>query len=265
MHRLLQFALLGGGIFALAPSSKTSGTIELGRAHLAALTEAEARKPGRRTPDPQQIEERAIEDEILVREARRLGLDDNDAVVRQRLIQKMLYVAEELEGAADPPTPKELRGFFDSTREEWRRPERVQLRQIFARDPEALRSDPPRPEASPIPGELSETPSGLRAALGNEFALGVAELLPGQRGLVRSAFGWHLVDVVSRSPEGPASFEDVESALRSVYLVRRRERAIARYLDQAFTRYRVTIEGRPVPSIHPGGRLAVRSESSAED
>ena len=45
-----------------------------------------------------------IRDEVLYREALRLGLDQEDAIVRRRLIQKMEYL---LEGMAQPPDPTE--------------------------------------------------------------------------------------------------------------------------------------------------------------
>jgi hypothetical protein len=45
----------------------------------------------------------------LYREALRLGLDVGDPIVRQRLIQKVLFVAEDLGGATRTPREAEPR------------------------------------------------------------------------------------------------------------------------------------------------------------
>jgi peptidyl-prolyl cis-trans isomerase C len=52
---------------------------------------------------------------VLYREAMRLGLDRDDGLVREHLIQKMLLLAEDLGGASREPTRDEVRAYFDQT------------------------------------------------------------------------------------------------------------------------------------------------------
>jgi hypothetical protein len=261
VRRLLQFVVLGGAIFLIAPR-RTRTEIDLSRAALGRLEAAEAKKTGR--ADLAAIAERAIEDEVLVREALRLGLGDNDPIVRQRLVQKVLYLAEELEGAADPPTDAELSRFFEKTRGEWRRPERLRFRHTFAHEPTVLVAEP-----SPLPAEIDLTRAQVEAALGGEFvAVLEAAAKAGERAPkepIRSALGWHRVERLELTPEAPAELAEVRGAVRTVMAVRRRQEAVARYLERAFERYEVRLDGERVAAIHPAGRTAIRGASSAED
>src|SRR5688500_12671807 len=115
-NRLAQFLSLGGLLFLLTPSSGSPHHIELSRQHIAALQAAQASRLGSSTlPKSQaaEVETRAIEDEVLYREALRLGLDQSDPLIRQHLIQKVLLLAEDLGGAGRDPTEAELRRYFE--------------------------------------------------------------------------------------------------------------------------------------------------------
>jgi len=52
-----------------------------------------------------------VKEEILSREAVKLGLDQNDTVIRRRLQQKMEFVAEDF-AATSEPTDAELADYF---------------------------------------------------------------------------------------------------------------------------------------------------------
>src|SRR5207247_1607670 len=128
-HRALQFLVLGGLLFALAPKPGSSRDIALDSRSLAALQEAQVQRLGRAALDDdeaREVQARTIQDEILYREGLRLGLDRDDNVVRQRLIQKVLFLAEDLAGVTATPSEAELRAFFDATRAQWTRPARVE-------------------------------------------------------------------------------------------------------------------------------------------
>lgn len=61
-----------------------------------------------------------------------MALDKGDPIVRERLIQKLLLLVEDVGGASRPPTDADLRAYFDATRAQWRRPERVHFVHVFA-------------------------------------------------------------------------------------------------------------------------------------
>jgi hypothetical protein len=69
-------------------------------------------------------------DEELYREALELGMDRSDIVVRRRLVQQMRFVLEAAAPRVDP-TDEELRAYVASRPERYRIPERVRLAHIY--------------------------------------------------------------------------------------------------------------------------------------
>jgi hypothetical protein len=116
--RIVQFAVIGGLLFSVSTRAKKDDPqIAFSTSELAALHAAEAsRKAG---ADPKAlaaaVDERAIEDEILYREGLKRGFDRDDTIIRQRVIQRTLFLAEEMAGASEAPTEAELRAFFERT------------------------------------------------------------------------------------------------------------------------------------------------------
>src|SRR5262249_52784083 len=132
--RLVQFALLGGAIFLLSGSARPADErIVFTREQLSSMADLEAGRQGRPSATvAADVDERALEDEILYREGLKLGFERNDPIVRQRVVQKTLFLAEELAGASEPPTDAELRRFYDETRARWKRPPRVHFVHVLA-------------------------------------------------------------------------------------------------------------------------------------
>lgn len=84
-------------------------------------------------PKPEELAklvEQSVADEVLYREGLRYGLDQDDPVVRKRLIQKMNFM---LEGAATPPVPSqaELSAFFEANLERYRQAEKITFQHVF--------------------------------------------------------------------------------------------------------------------------------------
>ncbi len=283
--RLTQFLVLGGILFALAPPPDTARTIRLDGGTLRALEAAQARRlasPALAEDEMNAVQARAVEDEILYREAIRLGLDKNDNIVRQRLIQKVLFLAEDLAGVSSSPSEEELRDFFTATRSQWTQPARVRLTHVYA-GPEhraqlvALRGqvialDAAHPDVPPPLGDafgLSRTVDASRdnvaATYGPAFTDAVFGLAVQQWSEpVPSKFGWHLVKVIERSEARPASFDDVRGTLPILYLAARKKEAVATFLQQAAQRYDISIDGRPVSDLPFTGRVAAPRSSEVD-
>ena len=284
--RLAQFIMVGGLVFAASSAySKTqSRSIDLPPGELEARREAELRKKPLAGNTHLEVDatvaERAVEDEILYRKGLELGFDRNDAIIRARVIQKTLFLAEELAGASEPASDAELRAFYESTKARWKRPERWHVVQIFATHRTSL--DAIRAEAdahatdlaalgalgepSPLPRETTLVRADAETTLGADFV----RALPtgpttGFSEPVKSNLGWHLVRVMGHEAEAPASFEEMRDSLRGRYAIQRRQDAVASYLEKSFPEYDVRIGDRKITEIHPQGRMAVRKTGSAED
>ena len=54
-----------------------------------------------------------LEEELLAREAKTLGLDQNDTIVRRRLAQKLTFLVDDTSRVAEP-SDEDLRQFYDT-------------------------------------------------------------------------------------------------------------------------------------------------------
>ncbi len=279
-HRLAQFGLVAGALFAVAPRAQSPSKIDLAHQGLDQLHGAAAAKAGRITlsdEDAKAVDRRAIEDEILFREGLRLGLDDNDGVVRNRVIQKTLFFAEELSDASRSATEAELHAYFEAHAEDFTKPGRVRFQHVFAHAAEAL---PQRPaddegtlghplalgEPSPIPAEMVADERALIDAFGADAGRAVMGLAEGKwEGPITSPFGAHYVKVIGREGARAARFDEVKPRVIERLSLERRERAVADFLAKAFRRYDVSLDGERLHTFEPPRRVAMRSVTSGED
>lgn len=273
-NRLLHFCFAGGALFALAPSS--SRTIELSGKTLSALHAAEASRAGPLGETKRrEVDARAIEDELLYREALRLSLDKDDPIVRQRLIQKLLLLTEDLGGASRPPSEAELRAYFNANRARFNRPEELRFIHVFAAHKEALppldalaadaRVAPPLGEAFPQPRDVTAS----RDEIARDYGVQLRDVLERSGAAwsepVASPFGWHRVRLVERVPAAPASFTEVRKRFEVELLLARRQKIVGTYLHQLAGRYDIRVDGQPVHGFVPTVRVAQRNNPSAED
>lgn len=284
--RLVQFLAIGGVLFALAPAQRSAQEIRLSSSELQALQAARSRELATAAlseSERRAVSARQIEDEVLYREALRLGLDRDDGVVRQRLIQKLLFLAEELEGAGQPLDEASLRACYERKSSALRRPAASQLVHVFAASPKTLAALRPQVAAwRPQPGaELALPPFGesfplnrhVQAALteiasqyGEDFAAALPALPVGSWSEpLPSKYGWHLVLPLAFAPERPATFEEARPELSLLCWMERREAAVARLIERSLPRYRIYLDGQRVSPSAPTRRVAARSESSGED
>jgi peptidyl-prolyl cis-trans isomerase C len=277
-HRLLQFVLGGGALLAAAPAPRDAAVVELDGRRLDLLIEQTAQRRGLRQPSAALREEvlaQVATDELLVREARRLGLDQDDAILRRRLIQKALFLAEDLGGASRRIEDDELRAYFADHRDDYQLAARVRFEHIFSS------------EQAPLARELERRGRGAPALVADQLGaprevdadepqliheLGAAMLATLRAaptgawlGPVRSKLGFHLIRVDARVPARRASYEEVADRLRLDVLIARRQLAVERFLASARARYRVALDGAPLTPPRGAPRTAAHYAASVED
>ena len=276
--RLAQFIAIGGAIFVIAPRPRDDHRIEISKAELAIVESAEAARHGARALDPTKTAEvtaRVIEDRMLFAEGVRLGLDRDDPIIQQRVVQKMLLLAESLGGATREPTPAELRAEYARSAARYRQPARYHLMHVFAAHREELPlaatldgPDLPRAgEPFPLPRETHATLGDLQRSYGAAFAQAIAQLPPSPQFSepIPSSFGWHRVRVVDIAPGRVQPFEEVEHQVAFDVTLHRREDVVRRFLEDTAARYEIVVDGTPVPHFTPPLRLARYEAASGED
>ena len=276
--RIVHFVVIGGALYALASRSGDRSSVELDPALLDTLRVAQARKlgvPSLSEDGRREVDGRAIEDEILYREALRIGLDKGDPLVRQRLVQKLLLLVEDLGGASRQPTEAELVAYHAASRERWRTPARYRFVHVFAAERESLpaaeviadaEEAPAAGEPFPYPRLATSSREEIVRTFGAPFAEAVSALRPGEVSLpVRSQYGWHRVRLLAQVDGALAPFSEVRQDVLLDYLLERRERVVGEYLKETVARYDVRVGGTPLRGFIPTRRVAARSEESAED
>jgi len=132
---LLHFAVLGIVLFVLyglVSGGASSGPDEIvvDAPRIAALAEGFERS-WRRPPTASDLDgliESYVRDEVLYREGLALGLDLDDAVIRQRIRLKMEVISDGPEGDV---TDADLQKWFDANRDLYATPARYDLRQVY--------------------------------------------------------------------------------------------------------------------------------------
>lgn len=278
LHFLIAGALLFGGYEWLnrgAPTSQPEGPVRIGEGEVRWLRETFANQ-WRREPTGEEMNGlivTLVEEELLAREARALGLDQNDTIVRRRLAQKVTFLVEDTSRIADPGE-EELRRFYEAHAERYRTEPKVSFSHIFfsrERRPHAdadaraaltmvsaasLQSVKP-PEGDPLPLEDAFVDVDFQAVsglFGPEFARAVFALPPGSwSGPVTSAFGIHLVRVTRLRQAEPRRFEDVRDAVVTDWRRQREIETKAAYVAKLRDKYGVVVDdgARSIP-----GRVA---------
>ena len=254
---LVVFVLLGIGVFALdgwlADHDTARPVIEITPDEVERLRARWIAQWGEEPTDSelQTLIDEAVDEEILYREALRLGLDRDDAIVRRRLAQKLTFILEDA-GDAEPPSETEIEEYYARHADRYRRPGRTTFDHVFLSGDN--RADPAG-DAAVLLGELRGVDDDGWQRLGDPFMLArsyadrsdqeIAGLFGGVfteavAGLpvggwnepVESTYGMHLVRVNGRTASrAPALAEVRDRVVADLREERRRHRSLAAYQE----------------------------------
>lgn len=283
---LLHFVVLGGLLFAVHASlqrgragaaADPQRTVHVTARELDWLKETWSRQ-WQRPPTTDELEGMLadyVKEELLAREARALGLDENDTIVRRRLAQKLTFLLEDSLRAAEP-SDDDLTRVYEASPALWERPARLSLRQIYfsrERRGEQARNDAiqvlgdlsraaPSADAagsgdgSLLPAELTNLDEGAVASqFGPEFARAVFALEPGAwQGPIASAYGLHLVRVTEKTLAQRRSFAEARPQVLDEWRRVQQKEADERSFAELLKKYELVVDDSVRPLL---GRLAI--------
>lgn len=231
LFHFLALSLLIFAYFAVFPSSDNNETefreIVIGQEQIQRLRE-EWVQSWRRPPTEQQLNnliESAIKEEVYYREAVILGLDKNDSIVRNRMVQKMQFLqSEELA----EPTYADLRDLFKQNAAKYKPENRYSFQHVYLGQGDDLRSvsiyevierlDSGIAKPSDISRPLSvpNTFTGVsNSKIVRQFGVGFANAISANEqanstwfGPIVSGFGLHLVRLDQVQVSSAASLDD---------------------------------------------------------
>ena len=166
-----------------------------------------------------------VRDEALFREALALGLNENDEIIRRRLIQKMEYIAQGFYDDLEPINEAQLQSYFRKNKDQYQIDAAITFTHVFLpvansaddlqtrRQTEALLIEL---NAGPVPFEragqygkrflynlnyVERTPQYIASHFGDPFerSLFLLDVRPQWQGPVRSEFGFHLVLITEKT------------------------------------------------------------------
>ena len=205
---LILFFIGGAGLFAMAEfvdSEEISYQIDIREADLSRLNDQWAMQMRRPATEKEleNLTEQLIKEEIYYREAKRLGLDQNDTIVRRRMVQKLTFLTEDI-ATTDMPDEETLIDHYDQNIEKYRQPKRYSFQhRYFSSD---RREDAKQDAEISLlntkdlgdPFMLQKTYNKrsereIADLFGREFSESIANLEPSKQwqGPVKSAYGFH--------------------------------------------------------------------------
>ncbi len=231
---LVHFLLAGMAVFLFSmwrgePVDPAGRTIELDEAQVGGLA-ARFEQTWQRAPSPAELDgliRDHIKEEVYYREALRLGLEADDAIIRRRLRSKMEYLAAaQAENAvADDET---LQAWLDRNAARYATGSRYSFDQVYLRD--AVRADAVRAELGRgsdwrEAGDTISLPALIdnRGAeeiardFGEGFAASLVQLKVGDSwaGPIASGFGQHLVRLRRVTPGRKPALSEVRQRVEN--------------------------------------------------
>lgn len=274
---LVHFLLLAALVFAayglVTGRQPATGTIDVTQAKIEQMAGLFA-KTWQRPPTAEELKgliDDYVKEEIYVREALRIGLDADDAVIRKRLRLKMEFL-NAAEAEATTPTEVQLQAYLDSHPDTFRRAPRVSFQQVYINPEkhgsdagtaakallEPLRTDTDYAETAGDPTLLPASmpltdQQGIARVFGDDFAAAVVGVEPGQwQGPISSDIGLHLVKVTERAPGSLPALADIRPTVEREWMNDHRIAAEQKRFNELLEHYRVIVEplptdGRPSP------------------
>jgi hypothetical protein len=262
---LVHFLIAGALLFAagrIYESATSLYRIVLTPRHVAQLANDYAlqfgTQPDRRTLNA--LIRRDLHDEILYRQGLAMKLDQDDLIVRRRVVQKMQFLMQDLHPPAEP-TIAQLQTYYDAHAGKYVTPPRATFSHIF------FSGDRPNAElrAGQMLATLSDTttrapgrgdpfpdlydfssyePDQVRRLFGDTpFVNAVFSITPGHwAGPIRSGYGWHLIYVDARQAPSRPPLSAVRDAVRTDYLQDAQDRANQQAFDTLAKRFAIVRE-----------------------
>ncbi len=261
IHFVVAGALIFGGYawWSPTPPVAADGPIRIGQGEIGWLRETFSSQ-WRRDPTDEDMKlliDTLVREQLLAREARALGLDRDDTIIRRRLAQKLLFLVEDTVRIGDPDE-RELRRFLEANAARYRSAPTLSFQHVFyspkrrtnaaeeARLALAWAMETASPEGDPLPLEsvyAQVDPAAIASLFGPDFAEALVGLQPGAwSGPVKSAYGVHLVRVTDRVEGKPRALEEVRQALLDDWLRQTARAASEAFMDKLREKYGVVID-----------------------
>jgi peptidyl-prolyl cis-trans isomerase C len=210
-----------------------------------------------------QLVDRDIDQEVLYREGVQRKLDQDDEIVRRRIVQKMQFLVRDI-AVPNEPTDAQLAAYYRNHSAHYEVPASISFSHIFFSE-DGGEAEPARRRAEAVllqipastaraPGRGDSFPDLYDYAdIGSDQArrvFGDSEIVDrlfnvpsgNWAGPFRSNYGWHLVRVYSKTPSRVPDFAEVRSRVRDDLILEQQARSSQQNFDALKARFTVVRE-----------------------
>ena len=195
-----------------------------------------------------------IEEEILYREAMRLGLDQNDRIIKRRLAQKISFLKQETN--REEPSKDQLTDFFKLNQDKYYVPATYSFTHYyFSNSPEAKTKAQNALTEIAETGELQKSEPFFLGKNFSEYSLGEIEQAFGKEllsafsnpllnewiGPFSSSYGEHLLFINNKNIGYSPKFEEIQDLIRQDFVLQEQDRKLSDYIDSIKSEYKVII------------------------
>jgi hypothetical protein len=217
------------------------------------------------TEERQDLVDQYVQEEMLYREAKALGLEQGDYVIRQRMVQKMRYLIDDLTETGNAPDDAVLNAYLQKHKDIYTQEPSVTFTHVFVdstqhSDPEArgiaehLKADlnargaafndaPQFGDRFPyFQNYVERTVDYVQSQFGAEFMAELAKLTPSDKkwvGPIRSMHGYHVVMLTSRTKARLPQLKEIRDQVAEDWERDRTEFARSKGLNKLASEYKI--------------------------
>ncbi len=216
--------------------------------------------------EKQQIIQNYIADEVLYREAVKLGLDQNDFVIKRRVIQKMEFILDDFDAAEISMLRDSMLAYYNAHKDRYFQPEHVTFTHVFFKNDErknalyransfmANREDKKLTATDGLAygdrflyhrNYAEKTSDFLESQFGNEFVHALKNLEADDhiwQGPIQSDHGYHLILLIDKTVGRLADLEEIQSVVKADYMTYLKKRHKKEQIDRLVKEYDVEID-----------------------
>ena len=200
-----------------------------------------------------------IRDEVYYREAIAMGLDNNDAVIRRRMRQKLEMLLNDM-AAARVPSDQVLTNYMNENAEKFSKDPIISFQQVYlnpdkrsdvSADAITILNQLKSGENADILGDptmlgyaFSEyTQSAIARQFGGEFAQQLIKLKPGDwQGPVYSGMGVHIVKIDAFTPGGMPHLTEIRDKVEREWMAETTKELKDEAFDELLKNYEIVFE-----------------------
>ena len=258
-QRLFIFIILGTLIFVadLIFNDKNENKITIFESEINSLIGTWVNQVGRE-PTIEEVDgiiKQLLDEEILYREAIKLGLDKNDIIIKRRLAQKIGFLRQE--GDSSLPLEEEVRDFYNKNIDKYFVGKRITFSHVYFSLSETDRLEATKAlnliQSGSIETDFGEpfllgknfsskTIPEIERSFGKRFSEDIQDLtLKEWSGPLNSEYGSHLVFVNSISDSFTPTLDDIKNIVINDVILEKQNNSVNEYLKELRNKYQIEI------------------------